>query len=202
MEFHLDAQCAQDPPHNVSRTMPARKIMVLRHAEKPEPARAVHGVDASGRQDSRELSVRGWQRAAALVRFFAPRDGHFAHHLIETPQTIFAASAQGRSLRPLHTVQPLAQMLGLVIRDEFADEHTARLVAAAEACADVALVSWRHDSMAAIARALIPDLRAPHEWDPERFDIVWVFCRAGDRWTFEQVAQLLLPGDRADPIGP
>ena len=49
--------------------MPARKIMVLRHAEKPEPERDVHGVDASGRQDSCELSVRGWQRAATLVQF-------------------------------------------------------------------------------------------------------------------------------------
>jgi len=180
--------------------MPARKIMVLRHAEKPEPERDVHGVDASGRQDSRELSVRGWQRAAMLVSFFAPRDGRFAHPLIEKPQAIFAASAQGRSLRPLHTVQPLAQVLGLVIRDEFADEHIARLVAAAEAGANVALVSWRHDSMGAMARTLIPDLRAPREWDPERFDVVWVFCRAGDRWTFEQVPQRLLPDDRADPI--
>jgi hypothetical protein len=49
--------------------MPARKIMVLRHAEKPEPERDVRGVDASGRQDSCELSVRGWQRAATLVQF-------------------------------------------------------------------------------------------------------------------------------------
>jgi len=51
--------------------MPARKIMVLRHAEKPE--RDVHGVDASGRQDSRELSVRGWQRAAEGTSFRQPR---------------------------------------------------------------------------------------------------------------------------------
>lgn len=161
--------------------MRARKIMVLRHAEKPEPASDVRGVDACGREDPRDLSVRGWQRAAALVQFFAPSDGHFAHRLIETPQVIFAASAQGRSLRPLHTVQPLAQRLGLVIRDEFADEDTARLVAAAEACAGVVLVSWRHGSMAAIASGLIAEPRASREWDPARFDIVWVFCRAGDR---------------------
>jgi hypothetical protein len=180
--------------------MSARKIMLLRHAEKPDLERDVHGVDASGREDSRELSVRGWQRAATLVQFFAPRNGHFQHHLIETPQAIFAASAYGRSLRPLRTVQPLAQMLGLVISDEFAEDRIAPLVTAAEACADVVLISWRHDSMAAIARALIPDLRAPREWDPRRFDVVWVFCRVGDRWTFEQVPQLLLPGDRADPI--
>ncbi len=53
--------------------MPARKIMVLRHAEKLEPERDVHGVDASGRQDSCELSVRGWQRAATLVQFHRGR---------------------------------------------------------------------------------------------------------------------------------
>ena len=38
-----------------------------------------------------------------------------------------------RSLRPLHTVQPLAQMLGLVVRDEFTDEYVTRLIVAAEA---------------------------------------------------------------------
>jgi len=180
--------------------MPARKIMVLRHAEKPEPARDIHGVDAGGHQDSRELSVRGWQRAAALVQFFTPRNGQFAHPLIETPQAIFAASAQGRSLRPLRTVQALAQVLGLAVRDEFADDDTTRLVTAAVACADVVLVSWRHDSLAAIATALGPDRPAPRDWDPRRFDIVWVFRQSGNRWSFDQVPQLLLPGDRADPI--
>lgn len=97
-------------------------------------------------------------------------------------------------------MQLLAQKLGLVIRDEFDEVHGARLVAAAEDCADVVLVSWRHDSIATIARTLIPDLRSPRAWDAARFDIVWVFSRHDDQWTFEQVPQLLLPGDRADVI--
>ena len=181
--------------------MPAGKIMLIRHAEKPDDSGGIRGVDASGRQDSRELTVRGWQRAAALLRFFAPRDGHFADRLIETPQTIFAGAAQGRSLRPLHTVQALAQDLGLVVRDEFAGEdQVPLLVAAAEACDGVVLISWRHDSIAAIARALARGRSTPPEWDPLRFDMVWVFCRADDAWTFEQVPQLVLPGDSADPI--
>lgn len=51
----------------------ALQSMLLRHAGKPGAARDVHGVDLSGRPDSRELSVRGWQRAAVL------RVGHRLH---------------------------------------------------------------------------------------------------------------------------
>ena len=42
----------------------APKIMVIRHAEKPNGQAT--GVKESGEPSSRDLTVRGWQRAGAL----------------------------------------------------------------------------------------------------------------------------------------
>lgn len=47
--------------------MPATKIMLIRHAEKPRDDGSVRGVAADGRQDPEELVVRGWQRSGALA---------------------------------------------------------------------------------------------------------------------------------------
>ena len=41
----------------------------------------------------------------------------------------------------------------------------------------------------------------PQEWPDDRFDVVWTFTRDGTGWRFAQVPQLLLAGDRPDPIG-
>jgi hypothetical protein len=40
--------------------MPAQKIMIIRHAEKPEHHGA-RGVDENGNEDRESLTVRGWQ---------------------------------------------------------------------------------------------------------------------------------------------
>ena len=53
--------------------MTARKIMVIRHAEKPDDADTVSGVTLEGHQNPEELTARGWQRAGALATFFAPQ---------------------------------------------------------------------------------------------------------------------------------
>jgi hypothetical protein len=55
--------------------MTGSKIMVIRHAEKPDEAGTTFGVSVEGNQDPEALIVRGWQRAGALTTFFAPPDG-------------------------------------------------------------------------------------------------------------------------------
>lgn len=82
--------------------MPATKIMLIRHAEKPDGD--VQGVTAAGAKDPEELVVRGWQRSGALVRLFAPRDGKFVDPHLAQPRTIFASAVgkHSNSLRP-HT---------------------------------------------------------------------------------------------------
>ena len=64
--------------------MPATKIMIIRHAERPPDDGLIHGVNMSGTKDPEELTVRGWQRAGALVRFFAPANGHFVNAQLAT----------------------------------------------------------------------------------------------------------------------
>ena len=72
--------------------MAPAKVMLIRHAEKPDGTGNVMGVSELGLPHPRQLSVRGWQRAGALVRFFAPAGGNFADG-IATPSAIFALQA-------------------------------------------------------------------------------------------------------------
>jgi hypothetical protein len=184
-------------------TMMASKIMVIRHAEKPDDAGTISGVDVEGNQGREELTVRGWQRAGALVRFFAPVDGHFRDQRIETPGMIFASrvAPHSKSLRPQHTVGPLVEVIGREkLRLDFAEGQEDQLVAAAVAAGGVVLISWHHEAIPAIKDALLGDSSAPLKWDKARFDLVWVFTRTAADWRFEQVPQLLLAGDRSDTI--
>lgn len=71
--------------------MAATKIMLIRHAEKPNGG--THGVDPSGERDDEDLTVRGWQRAGALARLFLPASGTFSDPRLATPHTIFASGA-------------------------------------------------------------------------------------------------------------
>jgi hypothetical protein len=45
----------------------ADKIMVVRHAEKPDKTDDTHGVDSEGQKNKKDLAPRGWQRSGALV---------------------------------------------------------------------------------------------------------------------------------------
>jgi hypothetical protein len=40
----------------------------------------------------------------------------------------------------------------------------------------------------------------PKIWPDNRFDLVWIFDRAGAGWSFSQVLQRLLPEDGDEPI--
>ena len=51
------------------------KIMIIRHAEKHQHGSHDRGVNEDGRPAHHELTVRGWQRAGALVHLFAPPGG-------------------------------------------------------------------------------------------------------------------------------
>jgi hypothetical protein len=183
--------------------MPASRIMVIRHAEKPDDAGTIFGVSIQGNQDQEDLIVRGWQRAGALATFFAPPDGHFRDQRIETPGAIFATHVahHSKSLRPQNTVGPLVELIGQDrLRLDFSEGEEQQLVAAALAVDGVVLISWHHEAIPAIKDALMGDHFAPRKWDKDRFDLVWVFTQAATGWHFDQVPQLLLAGDKSDPI--
>lgn len=172
-------------------------IMIIRHAEKPGGNGGDLGVTLDGRSDERDLSVRGWQRAGALVRFFHPRDGRARAPGIRVPAALFAAAGddQKKSLRPLDTIGPLAEDLGLTVDTTYSDRS---LEAAARAIRDApepVLISWRHEGIPKLTAAIAGHPIGPASWPINRFDLVWVLSDVSGDWQFVQVHQMLLAGD-------
>jgi hypothetical protein len=184
--------------------MSSDKIMLIRHSERPSADKKIRGVSPDGRKDKESLTVRGWQRAGALARFFAPLDNHFVHPALATPKTLFASKSgpSAPSLRPQHTLLPLAELLQAGVNGDYYEGEEIALVQKAMASPGPALIAWKHLSMQTIANAILGDATtAPQSWPFERVDVVWIFDRRDEGWTFTQVPELLLAGDRAEPIG-
>jgi broad specificity phosphatase PhoE len=182
----------------------AAKIMIIRHGEKPTEDGRVHGVDESGSHDSDELSVQGWQRAGALIRFFAPLNGAFAHRALATPDAIYACAPGDRatSVRSEHTVAPLAQFLNQSVDLRYGKGEEDQLVRAVAATQGIVLIAWEHNRIPNIVAGIAADDSTfPKKWHDSRFDLVWVLDRQPDAgWKLTQVPQLILPGDRREII--
>ncbi len=177
--------------------MAPAKIMIIRHAEKPDQNGAVLGIDEAGRPDPNQLSVRGWQRTGALVPYFASA-GQEGGEGIATPSAIFACKPcdGANSVRSFSTVSPLAGVLGVPVNHEFNKNDGSTLLNTVRTASGIVLICWSHKLIPGIARGLageVPGL--PREWPAGRFDLVWIFDRAGAGWSFSQQGQLLLPGD-------
>jgi broad specificity phosphatase PhoE len=182
--------------------MPTTKIMLIRHAERPN---GDGGVMPDGTTNPEALTARGWQRANALVQLFVPPDGHFTNPDLATPRTIFASGIghHSKSLRPQQTVTPLAAKLGLSINTSFPKGNESGLTQAAKAIGGIVLVAWEHEAIPEIAELVVGSNQGiPQHWSGGRFDLVWVFDRTngGEQWRFTQVPQELLSGDSSDPI--
>jgi hypothetical protein len=184
-----------------------RRIMIIRHAEKHHNGSPDRGVSIYGVHTKHELTVRGWQRAGALVRYFAPLQGVHAASPVSTPKTIIASAATPKSpsRRALRTVEPLAHALGLAIDDRFPEGEEAAVAAAALSAVSPVLISWHHSHIIGLVREIVgPDLEFPQAWPDERFDVVWVLDQEDEGsarlWRFSQVPQLLLGYDRAETI--
>jgi len=155
-------------------------------------------VGPDGEARATGLSVRGWQRAGALVPLFSPGGAARRDPRLVTPVAIYAASDRPRSHRPTLTVGPLADALGLDVQSTFRsgrDEEA--LLTDALAIGGPVLVCWRHDDLPRFVRTLVDghdDLR----WDGRCYDEVWVLSQAPEgRWVRRVVLPALLAGDRA-----
>ena len=177
--------------------------MIIRHAEKHTGGRE-RGVNLEGVHTKHELTVRGWLRAGALVRFFAPIGGTPPGLPISTPRSIFAAAAtpDSPSRRAQHTGQPGAAVLGDHGDKGYSDGAEADLPAAALAAPGPVLISWHHSHIPILAKAIAgPQFEGPADWPDDRFDVVWILDRYDDnRWGFSQCAQCLFAYDRDEPI--
>jgi broad specificity phosphatase PhoE len=174
--------------------------MIIRHAEKHQHGMHGRGVDTDGRPSRHELTVQGWQRAGALVRFFGQPGAAPAHPAVQTPRSIFASDAtrQSPSLRAMHTAAPLAGALGIEINHDYAEGEEDALAAVVLAAPSPVLIVWHHGSISLLATKIAGEkLGCPGHWPEDRFDVVWILERdsAHHGWVFSQVPQCLLPGD-------
>ena len=176
-------------------------IFVIRHGEKPPPAGCVLGVDRRGRPDETALSVKGWQRAGALVGFF----GWPGEKGIAVPALLYAPRpvAKDPSRRPGLTVEPLAARLGLQLSMDYAKDEQDALWRELQRVEGTVLVSWEHKAIVGLANLIMGGAgKTPQQWPDDRYDVVWRFERGPDgAWAFSQIAQRLLPGDAATVIG-
>ncbi len=173
------------------------RIMLIRHAEKPRDGE--QAVNREGQPDAHSLSVTGWMRAGALVRYFAvPEASGDAHQRIVRPAHLLAArpSPAHPSTRPRDTLQPLAQALGLTLDLRFASEEPlSPLAEHLRHLQGSVLVCWRHDELPALANALLQRNEAPGAWPEHCYDLVWVIEQLQLSRTLTPVPQQLLPGD-------
>jgi broad specificity phosphatase PhoE len=179
--------------------MPAAKIMLIRHAEKPngdgEP-----GLMPNGVENPRALTRTGWKRANALVGLFNPPDGASPKPPLAKPRSLLASGSD--SLRPKQTIAPLATALNLPVRT-FLKGQEPELVAAVKKAEAPVLISWQHEAIPAIAALIRGSADGiPPRWPAHRFDLVWVLdLQASGAWSFTQVPELVMPGDSDKPIG-
>ena len=180
--------------------MPLTRVMLIRHAERPTPG--VGGVALDGTPDLESLTARGWQRAGALVRFFAPLVAAQNDSPILSPNVIFAAGIGpgSKSQRAVQTASPLAELLGTgrvpFKTNHLKDDYQAM---ANEVLAQngAVLIVWEHTLIAAIVSTLTSGTVMPAAWPGDRFDMVWSLEQNAGAWKLTRVPQLLLPGDQA-----
>jgi hypothetical protein len=169
---------------NYSLAEPA-EVVIIRHAEKPD--------------EGNELSLAGRERAAALLPYFL---GTPAVLEFGRPVAIYAQSQKHAtsSLRPIQTVQPLADSLHLKINDTFERDDYKKMVAEIKHerkyDGHTVLICWEHKVIPEIAKEFDAD-DAPQKWRGNAFDRTWVLTatKNGHRYKFNDLPQKLMFGD-------
>jgi hypothetical protein len=198
---------SQSAPSSSSET-PPRTVFIIRHAEKPTGKYG--GVNIYGKASNDSLIPRGWQRAGALARLFAPLHPTEARPGLALPDQLIAPGYSGGSNdhRTYETIVPLAELIEGEIETSFQEGEEAKLAQmVSHPGIGVALISWEHTRIPKIAKSFLglanPEA-IPSEWPEERFDMVWSLKREAGygAYVFTQVPQMLLAGDSETPFPP
>jgi hypothetical protein len=91
----------------------------------------------------------------------------------------------------------------MTLDEPFLQDELDQLVGAIRASSGHVLVAWEHKRIPLIANRLVgSSVGVPQVWPDNRFDLVWVFEPVADGSTYRlrQLPQLLLAGDKAEPI--
>jgi len=165
------------------------QVLIIRHGEKPST-----GDD---------LSPQGQQRAQAYVHYFETNPDVLDYG---TPVAIYAmkASAGGEdedlSFRPVETVTPLAQALGLQVQANYEKDDVQSLVSdiMSNPAYDgkMVLICWEHKVIVDIA-AQFGVSPTPNAWPGSVFDQVWEINFSGDQVSnFREFSEHLMPWDQ------
>jgi hypothetical protein len=165
------------------------QVILIRHGEKP--------------RDGPELSLKGQERAAALVPYFLGTPEVLQY---KTPVAIYAqkSTAGHASKRPVQTVQGLADKLKLPVL-QYAHKDFARMVeeinAKPEYEGKMVLICWEHKGIPDIVKAF-GIKNAPDKYPGHAFDRTWIitFARSPGQGrdgkpTFQDLPQKLMYGD-------
>lgn len=166
------------------------QVLIIRHGEKPgDPS-----IESAA--DSPDLSTQGCERAASLAIYVPATFGK--------PDFLFATQASKNSNRPVETITPLAQVLGLTIDDKHADDDY-RAVATdvlthPKYAGKLVLICWHHGKIPELATALGGVPPTTH-WKSDVFDRVWKIdypdAGATTGLPVADIPQMLMYGDTA-----
>ncbi len=171
--------------------MALTQVLFIRHAEEHDRP----GVTDSGEADKQSLTVRGWQRAGALVGLFGRKGAGLKPDIVYTS----SVAPSSESKRPEQTVMPLVAclegQLGFSFHNRFTKHETEALANDIMTRSGTVLVCWEHSQIADCIAALPNPPATPNKWPASRYDLIWRLEPDGDGWRFEQMPQLLLAGD-------
>jgi hypothetical protein len=160
------------------------QVIIIRHGEKPPVGN--------------HLNDRGRARAQALVGFFKnnPEVTQYG-----APAAIYAMkpSSDDGSFRPIETVTPLSQSLGLSIIEDYAKKDGLAMIQAilsnASYAGKMVLICWEHHDIVNLVRYFGWD-SGPDSWKGDVFDRAWILNFENRKLvSFKDVPQRLLPGD-------
>lgn len=176
---------------------PTPTVVIVRHAEKPEHG-GPHGVDHHGNPSGHGLTPRGWTRTGAL----AVRMAHAGRpdDVLPVPLRVYATAtdAHHESDRPRLTATPIADRLGVPLRDHHGRGAEQAIAAEIVAGGEPTLIVWDHGHIPTLAKSfpLAEDADVPDAWPEDRFDLFWLLVPGTDgRYELRILAQELLAGD-------
>ena len=170
-----------------AETVGPAQVIIIRHGEKPPVGN--------------HLNDQGRARAQALVEFFKnnPEVTQYG-----TPAAIYAMrpSPNDGSFRPIETVTPLADSLGLPINENYAKRDGDAMAQSIKTSLDYAgkmvLICWEHHDIPNLVRSFGWD-SAPDSWKGDVFDRAWVLnFENGKPTSFKDVPEHVLPGDSSN----
>jgi hypothetical protein len=187
-------------------------IYLIRHGEKPPTNPPPHGVKPVGDHDPHSLTTAGWQRSGALMTLFAPLDKRFRQGFAR-PDRLVAPLYTDPTTPPENerthlTIDAIRQATGYTVEtpckvgdEDIKGKNGLTLGQTLATDTGVTLLCWEHHGLQPIALGIAPHADVP-PWDGKRFDMVWAFTSdtGPNGFTFDQIPQLLLPNDSANPI--